>query len=114
MKLLNKYPLAHIVFVTPLHRETEDAKINSRGKAVKLPLAGYVSIIKEIAAYYGLPVLDLFSESGIQPRVEIIKKLYMPDGLHPSDLGAERIAQRLYRRQMIIRTLLRKLTLPNI
>ena len=92
MKLLNKYPLAHIVFVTPLHRETEDAKINSRGKAVKLPLAGYVSIIKEIAAYYGLPVLDLFSESGIQPRIETIKNLYMPDGLHPSDLGAERIA----------------------
>ena len=96
MKLLNKYPLAQIIFVTPLHRETEDVKINSRGKAVKLPLAGYVRIIKEIASYYGLPVLDLFSESGIQPRVEIIKKLYMPDGLHPSDLGAERIAQRLY------------------
>ena len=96
MKLLNKYPMAQIIFVTPLHRETEDVKINSRGKAVKLPLAGYVRIIKEIAAYYGLPVLDLFSESGIQPRVEIIKKLYMPDGLHPSDLGAERIAQRLY------------------
>ena len=41
-------------------------------------------------------MLDLFSISGIQPSVEIIKKEYMPDGLHPSDKGARRIAERLY------------------
>lgn len=95
-KLLNKYPTAQIVFVTPLHRESEDTKINSMGVPTKLPLSGYVKIIKEVSLYYGLPVLDLFATSGIQPKVEIIKQLYMPDGLHPSDLGAERIAERLY------------------
>ena len=58
-------------------------------------LAGYVSIIREVAEFYGLPVLDLFSTSGLQPKVDIIKETYMPDGLHPSDAGALRIARRL-------------------
>lgn len=52
--------------------------------------------ITEGAGYYGLPVLDLFNTSGMQPVMEIIKKEYMPDGLHPSDKGARKIAERLY------------------
>ena len=51
--------------------------------------------ISEVAEFYGLPVLDLFSTSGLQPKVDIIKETYMPDGLHPSDAGALRIALRL-------------------
>ena len=54
-----------------------------------------MDIIKEVAGYYSLPVLDLYAVSGIQPEVDIIRELYMPDGLHPSDAGAERIAKRL-------------------
>lgn len=95
-KLLNKYPDAEIVFITPLHRLGEETPLKENGIANEVLLSGYVSIIKEVAGYYGLPVLDLFSISGIQPSVEIIKKEYMPDGLHPSDKGARRIAERLY------------------
>lgn len=95
-KLINKYPDAYIVFMTPLHRETENEKTKDNGLPNETPLSGYVSIIKEVAGYYGLPVLDLFNTSGMQPRMEIIKKEYMPDGLHPSDKGARRIAERLY------------------
>ena len=95
-KLLNKYPDAEIVFITPLHRLGEETPLKENGIANEVSLSGYVSIIKEVAGYYGLPVLDLFSISGIQPSVEIIKKEYMPDGLHPSDKGARRIAERLY------------------
>lgn len=95
-KLINKYPDADIVFMTPLHRETEDVKTKDNGTPNEMPLSGYVSIIKEVAGYYGLPVLDLFNMSGMQPKVEIIKKEYMPDGLHPSDRGARKIAERLY------------------
>lgn len=95
-KLLNKYPDAEIVFITPLHRLGEEIPLKENGIPNEVSLSGYVSIIKEVAGYYGLPVLDLFSISGIQPSVEIIKKEYMPDGLHPSDKGARRIAERLY------------------
>ena len=96
IKLINKYPNSEIIFMTPLHRLSEDADVNEMGIRNQRTLAGYVDIIKEVAAYYGLPVLDLFSTSGLQPKVDIIKELYMPDGLHPSDKGAERIARRLY------------------
>ena len=94
-KLLNKYPHATIVFLTPLHRLNEADATNEIGR-VTPPLSKFVTTIQEIAGYYGLPVLDLFHTSGLQPSVEIIRELYMPDGLHPSDAGAERIAQRLY------------------
>ncbi|MDY3303612.1 MAG: SGNH/GDSL hydrolase family protein [Clostridia bacterium] len=95
-KLLNKYPNSEIIFITPLHRLGEDTPVKENGLPNEISLSGYVSIIKEIAGYYGLPVLDLFNISGIQPNVEIIKKLYMPDGLHPSDKCIIRIAERLY------------------
>lgn len=95
-KLINKYPDAVIVFMTPLHRVTENNEMKENGIPNEVPLSGYVAIIKDVAGYYGLPVLDLFNMSGIQPSVEIIKQKYMPDGLHPSDKGARRIAERLY------------------
>lgn len=95
-KLICKYPKAEIVFVTPLHRLSEDEEINEIGLKHEVLLSGYVDIIKEVAGYYGLPVLDLFNTSGMQPKVDIIREIYIPDGLHPSDIGAEKIARRLY------------------
>lgn len=95
-KLLNKYSDAEIVFMTPLHRMTENERVKETGLPNEIPLSGYVDIIKKVAGYYGLPVLDLFNTSGIQPKVDIIREKYMPDGLHPSDDGAKRIAERLY------------------
>ena len=94
-KLINKYPDAEIVFMTPLHRENENAKTKENGLPCEIPLSGYVSVIKEVVGYYGLSVLDLFNTSGMQPSVESIKREYMPDGLHPSDKGARKIAERL-------------------
>ena len=85
--LCNKYPDATIVFMTPLHRTWEEHD----GKK----LSDYVEAIKEVAKYYAIPVLDLYATSGIQPDLPILREKYMPDGLHPSDAGAERIAERL-------------------
>ena len=93
-KLVNKYPEARIVFMTPLHRFNEDDNLNPQGLRRDL-LIDYVYAIKEVCEYYAVPVLDLYSLSGIQPAIPIASKLYMPDGLHPSDKGAERIATML-------------------
>ena len=90
--LIEKYPEARIVFMTPLHRESEDTKGDAVKPAGSLPLINYVNAIKEVAAYYSLPVLDMWSVSGIQPRVPVIKEKYCPDGLHPNDAGHERMA----------------------
>ena len=94
--IINRYPKATTVIMTPLHRCNED---NPRGDGHKTEnlaiLAEYVAIIKEVAAYYALPVLDLFAVSGIQPKVEINRITYCPDGLHPNDEGQKLIASRL-------------------
>lgn len=95
-KLINKYPAATIVFMTPVHRCNEDNLRGDGGKAQDVaPLSAYVEIIKEVATYYAIPVLDLFATSGIQPKVEVLREKYCPDGLHPSDAGHELIAKRL-------------------
>ena len=94
-KLINKYPDAEIVFMTPLHRLEENRQVNSYGVRTLSPLSGYVDIIKEVTKYYAIPTLDLYSVSGLQPEVEVLKERYMPDGLHPNDAGAEIIARRL-------------------
>lgn len=88
--LIEKYPEAMIVFMTPLHRAL-DTHLDCKGRA----LSDYVDMIREVARYYALPVLDLFAVSGIQPNVPVIREKYCPDGLHPNDAGNARIAERL-------------------
>ncbi len=86
--LIEKYPKSEIVFMTPLHREGELEKQRFTGECLKK----YVDIIREMAEYYSIPVVDLYAECGIQPNVEINKALYCPDGLHPNDAGHVKIA----------------------
>ena len=94
--LIEKYPDATIVVLTPLHRCNED---NVRGDGFKAqdvaPLSTYVDIIKAVARWYSLPVLDLFAASGLQPRVPVIQEKYVPDGLHPNDAGHVILADKI-------------------
>ena len=97
IELLKKYPLATIVYIMPLHRLNE---ADVRGDGVKpegsyAPLKEYIRIIREVCEYYAIPVLDLWSGSGIQPAVDIMRETYMPDGLHPNENGHKVIASRL-------------------
>lgn len=92
--LITKYPEAKIVVMTPLHRCNED---NPRGDGNKPynygSLSVYVNIIREVAEFYSLPLLDLWATSGLQPRVPAIKERYCPDGLHPNDAGHAKLAE---------------------
>lgn len=89
--LIEKYPAATIVFMTPLHRAVEFKE----DRPDVPPLAAYVHAIKEVAEYYGIPVMDLFANSNIQPQIPVQKELFTKDGLHPNIAGAARIAERL-------------------
>lgn len=94
--LIKKYLGKPIIIMTPLHRTDEEVNNGNGGKRVAtLPLKGYVEIIREVAEYYSLPVLDLYKESGIQPAVEEIKEAYIPDGLHPNDEGHKILCAKL-------------------
>lgn len=95
-KLIRRYPAADIVVMTPLHRLTEaDCTFNEFGVRRQTNLEGYVNAVLNVAAVYGIPVLDLFRTAGMQPSMPVLKEMYMPDGLHPNDTGHARIAQRL-------------------
>ncbi len=95
-KLQERYPNAQIVVMTPTHRLSEDNGVwNELGVRRPGKLLDYVNIIREVAAYYSIPVLDLWNVSGIQPAVNAMKDRFMPDGLHPNDAGHEKIADKL-------------------
>ena len=83
--------MAAICFLTPLHRDGENVPNSSNNLLFK----PYVDQIKNTAQQYSLPVLDLYANAGIQPAIQVQKELFIPDGLHPNDLGNQRIAERL-------------------
>ena len=56
-------------------------------------LETYVNIIKEVAEYHNLSVLDLYRDCNINPNLQSHKESYVPDGLHPNDSGHEIIYQ---------------------
>lgn len=85
--LTEKYPDVPVVILTPLHRLNEDSPKGDNKPAPVGTLKEYVNIIREVAEYYSLPVLDLFKESGLQPKIPVIQQKYVPDGLHPNDDG---------------------------
>lgn len=89
--LLTMHPYATIVFATPIHRRAD--------KGYGLPelcLKDYVNAVKEVAEIYSIPVLDLYATAGIQSAVPEVMEKFLADGLHPNDVGHERIAQRFY------------------
>ena len=93
--LLEKYPAAKLVFITPLHRWNEADPCGDKKPQPVGTLKEYVQALRAILEEYSIPVLDLYATSGIQPSISAIKARYMPDGLHPSDLGNELICDRL-------------------
>ena len=95
--LIEKYPDVPIVVLTPLHRITEDIPTGDNKPAPVGTLKEYVNIIREVAEYYSLPMLDLFKESGLQPKIPVIQQKYVPDGLHPNDAGNDILAHKIAR-----------------
>ena len=85
--LIEKYPTAQIVILTPLHREDEEKRTPI--------LKTFVDATRQVAEYYSLPVLDLWANYGIQPRIPVMKNMYVPDGLHPNDAGHAILANKL-------------------
>ena len=85
--LIEKYPTAQIVILTPLHREDEEKRTPT--------LKPFVDATRQVAEYYSLPVLDLWANYGIQPRIPVMKNMYVPEGLHPNDAGHAFLANKL-------------------
>ncbi len=90
--LIEKYPAARIVAMTPMQRAGCQSPNPVTGKV----LLDYVEAIQSIAGDYSLPVVDMYREAGICVDIPAQRELFCPDGVHPSDAGNARLAQRLY------------------
>ena len=86
-RLIERYPCSQLVIMTPLHRVDEDCLGIKENFMNHVTLEQYVKILEKVANFYAIPVLDLYRNSGIQPRVSILRELYCPDGVHPNDAG---------------------------
>jgi len=99
VKLINRYPDAQILFMTPLHRTTEENDgLNEWGVRRQGVLEDYVNMIIRVAGHYGIPVLDLFRTCKIQPNMPVLYEKYTVDGLHPNKAGHELIAHCLQKK----------------
>ncbi|NLD87392.1 MAG: SGNH/GDSL hydrolase family protein [Clostridiales bacterium] len=96
-RMHERFPGKPMLILTPLHRLCEE---NQKGNEFKniVTLSTYVAIIREMAEYYSIPVLDLYAESGIQPKIDIIREKFCPDGLHPNDAGHVLLAEKIFAR----------------
>lgn len=86
--LLTKYPLKDVFFITPLQRNMNLWPANGQAKGSFIngkgfKLEQYVDAIKEVCAYYSIPVLDLY-ENTLSGKVDGIASTLYNDGLHPT------------------------------
>ena len=69
--------------------------IKMRGRNTNLKK--YVDVIKEVCAYYAIPVCDNFNEADLQPDIDTINNVYFSnaDGVHPNTLGHMMLARKV-------------------
>ena len=90
------YNLYGTQFTNAEHTEyTIGSEAGIKGLTLLQTLVEYRRILLEVAEHYGLPVLDLYAVSGMQPKHAVCRERLMPDGLHPSDEGHAILAQKL-------------------
>ncbi|NOU82265.1 SGNH/GDSL hydrolase family protein [Paenibacillus sp. LMG 31459] len=87
--LLTRRPDARLNLWTPLQRDKDGWDTTVRNCAgFRLP--DYAEAVRRIGAYYAVPVLDLYAESGI---TRLTLDYFTLDGLHPNEAGFQRIAE---------------------
>lgn len=87
--VLTNNPQAKLLIITDPQRNYNQDNLgvnstNSQG----LKLIDYVNAMIQIAMLYGIPVCDWYRNSGIN---KFTKNTYTADGLHPNELGYERL-----------------------
>lgn len=87
--ILTQKPTIKIFLMTPLQRDQTGYDVNFVN-LVNHKLIDYVNAVKRVGSLYSIPVLDLYSVSGI---TKLTLNTYTNDGLHPNDLGYARMTE---------------------
>jgi lysophospholipase L1-like esterase len=100
--LKNNFPQQQIVIMTPIHRSF--AKFNEKNvqpdenyaNAQGLYIDSYIAVLKQAASYWAVPLIDLYSDSGLFPMADSHLQYFHDkemDRLHPNALGDYRLAK---------------------
>lgn len=100
--LKNNFPQQQIIIMTPIHRGY--AKFNEKNvqpdenysNGQGLYIDDYVEVLKKAAEYWAVPLIDLFSLSGLYPLSESHLQYFhdkKTDQLHPNSIGNYRLAR---------------------
>ncbi len=111
LKVKQLYPTKQVVLLTPIHRgyakfggdniQPEETFPNELG----LYIDDYIRAVREAGELWSIPVIDLFTLSGLQPLVpEQLIYFLNPeeDRLHPNTQGHERMAKTLLYQSMTL------------
>ena len=107
--LKSHYPTKQIILLTPLHREEfranpkNEAPGEECSNAIGIFLDEYVNTVKEAGNVWSVPVIDLYSLSGLMPKVNEMRPYFRKtvkgrdpeefwDYLHPGTEGHLRMA----------------------
>lgn len=97
------FPDAQVIMLTPIHRgfanffvgdnmQSDESFANPRG----LHIEDYVNVVKEAGGVWSVPVIDMYSECGLMPSMDVHAKLFRDsknDRLHPNPEGHWRMAE---------------------
>ncbi|HYQ57108.1 MAG TPA: SGNH/GDSL hydrolase family protein [Draconibacterium sp.] len=100
--LKSNYPDQQIIIMTPIHRgfatfsETNVQPEENFSNDLGLYLDDYVNSLRQAASVWAVPVIDLYSISGLYPMEDSHVKYFMDDKtdrLHPNSLGNYRLSK---------------------
>ena len=109
LHLKSHYPDKQIIILTPIHRDAfraspkNEAPGEEYSNSLGIFLDEYVNAVKEAGSVWSVPVIDLFSLSGLMPTVDEMKPYFRMkvrnrapeefwDYLHPNSEGHLRMA----------------------
>jgi hypothetical protein len=100
--LKTNFPEQQIIIMTPVHRgyakfneknvQPEERFANEQG----LYIDSYIDVLKQAASYWAVPLIDLYSISGLYPLADSQVKYFNnadTDRLHLNALGNYRLAK---------------------
>ena len=100
--LKTNFPDQQIIILTPIHRgyakfsETNVQPEESFANAQGLYIDAYVDALKQAASHWAVPLIDLYSLSGLYPLADSQVKYFNnadSDRLHPNAVGNYRLAK---------------------
>ena len=83
-----------IILMTPIHRGAGSYASDLTRNSAGLYLEDYVKVIKEAGEIFAVDVIDLYSESGLNPNINPSTAYFTPnDRLHPNVEGHRQMAK---------------------